>query len=501
MGLGACPGIPPGHAHPASRRAGRGPTRYPERRQVDTPDTGASTHRLFVTGQLAKEALERALSDLKPDFRWRVEPLRIKVAALMTTRYLKSTLSSPDCDRVYLPGLCQADTQALEATFGVPFSKGPKDLRDLPEYFGGSRVPYDPDGEHALTLLAEINDVHALSDEAILLAAERYRGAGADVIDLGCSPEHPVKNLGRIVRLLRDRGFRVSVDTFNEDEALSGDAEGAEFLLSLNAQNMHLAGRLHAVPVVIAEPDGGVASLLRNVQEARDRGAERLIADAVLDPIHFGFSASIRRFCEAREALTDVDFLMGVGNLTELTGADSAGVNALLLGIMSELDIRYALTTEVAPWALGSVREIDCGRRIMHHARHRGLLPKGFDSRLVTARDVRLTRPAEGELRDMKKRLTDRNLRIETDGEAIFAFNKDLFEKDSNIRDLFSRLHVDDPGHAFYLGRELMKADLARHLGKKYIQGEPLHWGYLTYTEPEATEPVGRRGSPARRHR
>ena len=73
----------------------------------------------------------------------------------------------------------------------------------------------------------------------------------------------------RIVRLLRDRGFRVSVDTFNEDEALSGDAEGAEFLLSLNAQNMHLAGRLHAVPVVIGEPDGGVPSLLRNVQEAR----------------------------------------------------------------------------------------------------------------------------------------------------------------------------------------------------------------------------------------
>ena len=53
----------------------------------------------------------------------------------------------------------------------------------------------------------------------------------------------------------------------------------------------------------------------------------------------------------------------------------------MLLGIMSELDVRYALTTEVAPWALGSVRELDCGRRMMHHARERGLLPKGFDGR------------------------------------------------------------------------------------------------------------------------
>ncbi len=100
----------------------------------------------------------------------------------------------------------------------------------------------------------------------------------------------------------------------------------------------------------------------------------------------------------------------------------------------------------------------------------------------------------------MKRQVTDRNYRIETDGESIYVFNKDRFEKDDNIRDLFPRLKVDDPGHAFYLGRELMKADIAMRLGKKYIQGEPLHWGYLTYTEPEATAPEsGVRSTPRRR--
>ena len=45
-----------------------------------------------------------------------------------------------------------------------------------------------------------------------------------------------------------------------------------------------------------------------------------------------------------------------------------------------------------------------------------------------------------------------------------------------------------------------MKADIAMRLGKKYIQGEPLHWGYLTYTEPEATAPEsGSRPTPRRR--
>src|SRR5262249_7717371 len=41
-------------------------------------------------------------------------------------------------------------------------------------------------------------------------------------------------------------------------------------------------------------------------------------------------------------------------------------------------------------------------------------------------------------------------------------------------------LGVEDPGHAFYLGRELMKARLALLLGKTYVQEQPLRWGYLT---------------------
>ena len=479
-GLDACPGAAGGEA--ARVAAGR--------------------RLLFVTGQLAKEALERTLGGMAGGLDWRVEALRIKVAALLTTDYLKATLRPPACDAVYLPGLCQADTQALGARFGVPFLKGPKDLRDLPAHFGERSEDYRPDGDHGLTILAEINDVHRLSDEEILAAAERYRRSGADVIDLGCSPERPLKDAGRIVRFLRERGLRVSIDTFNEDEALSADEAGAEFFLSLNSETMRLAGRLRAVPIVIPDHGQGVPSLVRNVAAARAGGVARLIADPVLDPIHCGFAASIRRYCEAREALPDTEMLMGVGNLTELTEADATGINALLLGVMSELRIGYALTTEVIPWARGAVRELDCGRRMMHYARARGIPPKGFDARLVTTRDAALSHPTEAELRKMQTRLTDRNLRIEIDGESIFVFNSELFVKGTNIRDIFPRLDVgDDAAHAFYLGRELMKADLALRLGKKYIQGEPLHWGYLTYVVEEAPGHARRRRAAGRGRR
>ena len=456
---------------------------------------------LFVTGQLAKEALEKTLAGCGAGFDWSIQALRIKVAALMTTDYIESTLSVPACDAVYLPGLSQASPETLSASFGVPFIKGPKDLRDLPEFFGRAAEGYRPDGEHALTILAEINEIQRLSDEQIVAAAERYRHSGADVIDLGCSPEHPLEDAGRVVALLRGRGFRVSIDTFDESEALSADAAGAELLLSLDSRNLSLAGRLRsAVPVVIADPGECLGSLLRNLDEARRRGARRVIADPVLEPIHFGFAASVRRYCEAREALPDADMLMGVGNLTELTEADSTGVNAVLLGLMSELKIGYALTTEVAGWARGSVRELDCGRRMMHHASRRSAIPKGFDDRLVTTRDPRVTHPTEVDLRGLQEKVTDRNFRIDTDGEAIYVFNCEKFVKDTNIRDIFPRLGVaDDASHAFYLGRELMKADLARRLGKKYIQGEPLRWGYLTYVEEEGGDHARPRRAPGGR--
>ena len=454
----------------------------------------ALTSVLFVTGQLAKPALESTLAALRPGGSasatdaadYRIAALRIKVAALMTTDYIRRTLKPEPVARIVLPGLCQADTGALAEHFRMPVVKGPKDLRDLPEFLGGEAQAYDLHGPHDLTLLAEVNDVSSLDDDAVLAIAERYRRDGADIIDLGCSPERPHPDLGRLVRRLVSEGHRVSIDTFDEREALSGDDAGAEMLLSLDGRNLHLAGRLHAVPVILPDPGKGVPSLLKNVAAAKERGARRVIADPILEPIPFGFAASLFRYVEARRGLPDTDLLMGVGNLSELTEADSTGVNALLCGVMSELEIRYALTTEVAGWARGSVREIDCGRRMMHHARARKTLPKGFDHRLVTTRDPKVRRPKEEELRALQSRVTDRNFRIDTDGEAIYIYNSERFVRTTDVRAVFDRLGVeDDASHAFYLGRELMKAEIARRLGKKYIQGEPLDWGYLSWTDEE----------------
>src|SRR6185436_16503164 len=111
--------------------------------------------------------------------------------------------------------------------------------------------------------------------------------------------------------------------------------------------------------------------------------------------------------------------LMGIGNLTELTAADSTGVNAMLIAVCQELGIRSVLTTEVIPWARGAVREVDVARRLMHHAVTHRTIPKGVDDRLVTVKDPVVLTYSEAELRALQASLTDPNFRIFADREAI----------------------------------------------------------------------------------
>ena len=81
------------------------------------------------------------------------------------------------------------------------------------------------------------------------------------------------------------------------------------------------------------------------------------VIDPILDPLSFGFTASLERYCEVRRRYPEAEMLMGLGNLTELTDADSVGINALMAGVIAELGIDYVLTTEVISWARGAVRE------------------------------------------------------------------------------------------------------------------------------------------------
>jgi hypothetical protein len=196
--------------------------------------------------------------------------------------------------------------------------------------------------------------------------------------------------------------------------------------------------------------------------------------------VGFGFAAALDRYVQVRARHPRAEMLMGIGNITELTDADTTGVNALLIGFCQELGIRHVLTTEVIPWARGAVREIDVARRLMYAATRRGVVPKKIDDRLLTVKDARPKYATEAELRALHAAITDPNFRIGVTRDAICVFNDRQFVQGTNIQEIFDQLGVEDPGHAFYLGKELMQARLALLLGKTYIQEQPLRWGYLT---------------------
>ncbi|MEZ5829446.1 MAG: hypothetical protein R3D01_14200 [Hyphomicrobiales bacterium] len=78
---------------------------------------------------------------------------------------------------------------------------------------------------------------------------------------------------------------------------------------------------------------------LYRAMDALDNKGRKYLVDPVLDPIHFGFMASLERYAQVRRERPDAEILMGTGNLTELTDADTTGITAVLLGIASELQI------------------------------------------------------------------------------------------------------------------------------------------------------------------
>jgi len=200
--------------------------------------------------------------------------------------------------------------------------------------------------------------------------------------------------------------------------------------------------------------------------------------------------ASLERYAEVRRRYPVARQLMGVGNITALTSADSTGANAILIAICQEVGVTAVLTTEVIPWARGSVREIDIARRLMHYAVVHRAVPRGVDDRLLTRKDPVILEYDEAELRQLHASVRDPNFRIFTDRQTITVFNSEIFVQGTDIQEIFSRLGVDEATHAFYLGRELAKAKLAITLGKTYRQEGALNWGYLTPADEVKSEHV-----------
>ena len=433
---------------------------------------------LFLTGRLARARLEKVLAAMQPtDFAFAVQDMGVKVAALMTTEIIRRRLPNPlEADRVVVPGRCRGDLESLSQTYGIPFQRGPEELKDLPAFFGRKGGPPDL-SRHAVRIFAEIVEAPSLDIDGILARAETHRAAGADVIDLGCLPDTPFPHLEDAVAALRKAGFTVSVDSAEPEELLRGGRAGADFLLSLTEDTAGIADEVAATPILIPATHGDLASLERAMAALDKRGRAYLV-DPVIDPIHFGFTESLLRYAELRRRHPEAEILMGTGNLTELTDADSSGVTALLMGIVSELRIANVLVVQVSPHTRRTVEEHDAARRIMFAAREDESLPKDYGGHLLCLHDRKPFPNTPEEIAETAAQISDANFRIEVAEDGLHIYNKAGHQVVQDAFAAYPKLDVeDDASHAFYLGVELARAEIAWQLGKRYAQDGGLKWG------------------------
>jgi dihydropteroate synthase-like protein len=435
-------------------------------------------HIVFLTGRLAEPSLRRVLAGIEnPPFTWEVREIGLQVAALMTADMIRRRVPLPvAADRVIVPGRCRGDIEALSTHFGMPVQRGPEELKDLPLFFNRAARPIDL-GEYEVAIFAEIVDAPRLTIEAIVGRARGHRRDGADVIDLGCLPETPFEHLEDSVRALKAEGFAVSVDSINPDELLRGGKAGADYLLSLTLDTLWVADEVAATPILIPRVPSDEASLHEAVRLMQQRG-RAFLADSILDPIPFGLTASIVRYHRLREAFPEAPIMMGIGNLTELTEADTSGINALLFGIAAELHVAAVLTTQVSAHARRAVCEADWARRIMHAASRHQSLPKGMSDALMTVHAKRPFPDTPEEIAAIAAQVRDPNFRVQVSPLGLHVYNRDGLRLGQGAFELWPQLGLEnDASHAFYMGVELAHAEMAWRLGKRYVQDQPLDWG------------------------
>lgn len=481
------------------------------------------------------------------------------VAALMSCAFIARELRKLDLsgfDLVLIPGMVAGDARVIEDELGVRAAKGPKHAADLPVVLealaeGAELSTRAPAcellrrrvEERAMALLqelerrvdraravrvgrrrgvwvggpvlrvfAEVLNAPLLSPEELAREARRYRGAGADVIDVGMLSEDPrpraVRKLLRAVRRAVDAP--VSVDTLDREEVVAALKARADAILSLTPSMAEAAERLldvegarEAAYVLIPfEPRGRgrmraeerVEVLVEAVRRMREAGLRRVLADPLLDPpVSPGCLEGLRACQLLRERAPDVPVVLGAGNVTELIDADSHGVNALLASLAVEVGASAILTTEGSRKTRGCVEEAVKAAKMASLARARGSPPKDLGVDLLVVKEKR-RRGVDVELppkvveaggAEEPRRDPAGSFRIGVDEErgllvavhyppgsaspSLAVIGRRALE----VRDSIVELGlVSDLKHAFYLGYELAKAEVALSLGRSYVQDE-----------------------------
>jgi dihydropteroate synthase len=94
----------------------------------------------------------------------------------------------------------------------------------------------------------------------------------------------------------------------------------------------------------------------------------------------------------------------------------------------------------------------------------------------------------EDQIQQLAESIKDHNYRIIAEGGIIHLLGSGMNLSNADPFVVFDELVRVNPrnldaSHAFYLGYEMCKAEIALQLSKQYVQDESLEWGHLSKPE------------------
>lgn len=393
---------------------------------------------LLITGK----SKEKEVKKIAERFGCDVHVAPVDLASLLTPEMIVEGVKG-EHEMILVPGLLKADLGAMEKNTGVATFLGPRDIADLEillqnidEITLSKDVPADellsefkmkmaleeiervnsaPYAEKMIGMpgnlligglavgrdfpirvVSEIVDVGSKPLDEVMRIARYYVKSGADVVDLGFNEENPEK-ISEVVPALRPLNVPLSVDTMEKENIECALDAGIDLILSFDDALLKDFQDVDAACVILPMKKGSIPEdpherieiLTENLALGEKRGFSKLIADPVLKPLNFGLADSITAYREFGNKFPEVPMLMGVGNVTELTDADSVGINALLCGLASECGACMVFTTEASNKTKSSVAELAAASKMMHLARMRGSAPKDLGLDLLRLKKKR----------------------------------------------------------------------------------------------------------------
>jgi len=364
-----------------------------------------------------------------------------------------------------------------------------------------------------MRVLAEIVDAAVMDKETIQNIAKQFVEVGADIIDIGMiAGESNPEKAGQMIHWVKEVvDVPVSIDTLDSAEIKAAIKAGAELVLSGDAGNIdEIASYAKNVAVVIIPTNqqqgyfpkkttDRVKFIEEIIIKAKKLGITKCLADLIVEPLDI--LESFIAFKDFASRNPHIPLFVGISNVTELFDADSIGLNALLTRLSSEVGGSMLLATEKSPKAKGTVREEVTAAKMMFLAKKRISAPKDLGLDLLVLKDkknyeeqydkslentskvIDVTKTVEPTLLDSAgqfKIYVDRNtetlvsvhyLPNEPTKPVHVIKGKTSDDICAKITELALLTQLD---HAAYLGRELVKAEIALKTGKAYVQDADL---------------------------